>query len=67
MFFWEQEGLGMSAKKYTQPKSWEFCFIPWEFLGLQAQGAASQVTLRELLRGDEGGPNIYRSFIIVLL
>jgi len=38
--------------------------IRWEFLGLQTQEAASQVTLRELLWiGDwERGPRIYRSF-----
>ena len=40
-------------KKYSQPKSWELCFIWQEFLGLQAWGAASQVTLRELLRSSE--------------
>ena len=45
----------LSTKKYPQPKSWELCFIPWEFLGLQAQEAASQVTLRELLWGSNGG------------
>ena len=42
-------------KKYLQPKSWELCFIWWEFLGLQAQETASQITLRELLQGRVGG------------
>ena len=36
-------------------KSRELCFIRREFLGLQAQEAASQVTLRELLQGGESG------------
>ena len=35
-------------------------FILRKVLGLQAQKAASQVILRELLRGDEGGARIYR-------
>jgi len=25
----------MDLKKYSQPKSWELCFIQWEFLGLK--------------------------------
>ena len=33
----------------------ESCFIQWELLGLQAQETASQVTVRELLRGGEEG------------
>ena len=37
--------------KYSQPTSWELCFIRQEFLGLQAREAASQVTLREVLQG----------------
>ena len=37
-------------------------FIQQEFLGLQIQEAASQVTLRELLQGGEGGARLYRSF-----
>ena len=41
-------------KKYSQPKSWEFCFIWWEFLGLQAWETASQATLREKLWGGGG-------------
>ena len=49
-------------KKYSQHRSWELCFIRWEFLGLQAREAASRVTLRELLRGGEGGAWLYRSF-----
>ena len=28
-------------KKYMQPKSWELCFIRWEFLGLQGWKTAS--------------------------
>ena len=44
----------LTLKKDAQPKSWELCFIQWEFLGLQAQETPSQVTLRELLPGGEG-------------
>ena len=40
-------------KKYSQPKSWDLCFILWEFLGLQARDTASQVTLIKLLPGSE--------------
>ena len=52
------------VKKYSQPKSWELCFIQQEFSGLQAQEAASQVALRELLRGGGGeeGARLNRSF-----
>ena len=39
--------LQLSTKKYSQPKGGELDFIQWEFLGLQAWEAASQVTLRE--------------------
>ena len=42
-------------KKKAQPKSGEQCFIRRTFLGLRAQEAASQVTLRKLLPGGEGG------------
>ena len=45
-------------KKYSQPKSWELCFIQWEFLGLQARKGASQVTLKELLWGGDGGSQV---------
>ena len=48
-----------TEKNYSQPKSSELCFIWWEYLGLQALMAASQVTLRELLRG---AARLYRSF-----
>ena len=48
-----------TEKNYSQPKSSELCFIWWEFLGLQALAAASQVTLGELLRGTA---RLYRSF-----
>ena len=41
-------------KKYSQPKSWELCFIQWEFLGLQAPETASEVIPRELLQGAKG-------------
>ena len=41
-------------KEKSQPKSWELCFIWWEFLGLQALETVSQVTLRELLLGGKG-------------
>ena len=44
------------------PKSWELCFIGQKFLGLQAWEAASQVTLRKLLRGSEERARLYRSF-----
>ena len=43
----------VSTKKYFHNWKVEFCFIWQEFLGLQAWEAASQVTLRELLRGRE--------------
>ena len=49
-------------KKNTQPKSWELCFIQGTFLGLWAWEAASQLTLRKLLRGGEERARIYRSF-----
>ena len=48
---WFDQSCLCQLKKYAQPKSWELCFIHQIFLGLQAQEAASQVTLRELLRG----------------
>ena len=51
-------------KNYSQSKSWELCFIRWEFLGLQAQETASQVTLRELLQEGKGwGARLYRHFV----
>ena len=40
-------------EKYSQPK-FELCFIWREFLGFQARETASQVSLREVLRGGEG-------------
>ena len=48
---WFDQSCLCRLKKYAQPKSWELCFIHQIFLGLQAQEAASQVTLRELLQG----------------
>ena len=49
----------MDIKNYSQPKSWELCFIRWEFLGLQTWETASPVTQRELTtprrRGEEPG------------
>ena len=39
-----------------------FCFILWEYLGLRAWEAASQVTLRELRWGSERRSLLYRSF-----
>lgn len=45
---------------YSQPY-WELCFSLKEFLGLQSQEAASQVTLIELLWGGEWGARLYRS------
>ena len=42
-------------KRKSQPKSKKLCFIWWEFLGLQTQRTASQVTMRELLQGGKGG------------
>ena len=41
-------------KNYSQPESWELHFSWQEFLELQAQKAAFQVTLRELLWRGEG-------------
>ena len=43
--------VSIKKKKKSQPKSGELCFLWWEFLGLQAQETASQVTLSELLQG----------------
>ena len=43
------------TKKYSQPRSWELCFSWWANRGLQAQEAASQVTLRKLLLRSRGG------------
>ena len=43
----------IDLKKYSQPKSWELCFILWEVLGLQDLEVASQVTLRELFWESE--------------
>ena len=48
-------------KKYSQPKSGELCFIWWEFLGLQTQEIAFQVTLSERFWGAGGGVRLYRS------
>ena len=53
---------GVDLKKYSQPKSWEWYFIHWEFWGLQAGQAASQVTLRELLQGREGRNQVIQKF-----
>ena len=41
----------VDLKKQSQPKSRDLRLIRWEFLGLQAQETASEVTLRELLAG----------------
>ena len=49
-------------KKYSQLKSWELCFIRWEFLGLQAQETTSQVTLKNRSEEVRGGTGLYRSF-----
>ena len=49
-------------KKNSEPRSWELHFIPWGFLVLQAQEAASQVTWEncsEEMRGEPG----YNSFV----
>ena len=56
--FWSQCQL----KKISKPKSWELCFIWWEFLGLQAQEMAYQVTLRELLQGGEERSQVIEKF-----
>ena len=49
----EPEQMRVILKKSPQPKSWELCFIWWEFLGLQAWETESQVILRALLQGGE--------------
>ena len=54
--------LKLSTKKYSQPKGGELRFIQWEFLGLQAWEAASQVILRELLQRNEGGSQDIQEF-----
>ena len=49
-------------QKYSQPKSWELCFIWREFLELQAWEVASHKILRKLLQGGSGGRDrLYRS------
>ena len=67
LFYWIIEGQQLTKpvmlKKYSYPKSWELCFIWWEFLQYQAQEAVSQVTLRELLWGGRGGGGERRQFI----
>ena len=49
---------GYWLEKQLQPKSWELCFIQWEFWGLQVKETASQVNLRELLWGGERSSQI---------
>ena len=45
-------------KKYSQPKSCELCFIWWEFLGLQAWEAASQVPQENCPEEARGGSRL---------
>ena len=60
---WAMQPLeNCQLKKYSQPKSWELCFIWWKCLGLQAWETATQVTLRELLRVDEGRSQVIQKF-----
>ena len=40
----------------------ELCFIQWEFLGLQPQERALQVTLRKLLLGDKQRSQVIYKF-----
>ena len=50
----------------AQSKSWKLCFIRREFLELQAQEAASQISLREALWGSGWGcwgARLYRNFV----
>ena len=44
-------------KNYSQSKTWELCFIWWQFLGLQAweTSISSNRILRELRWGEEPG------------
>ena len=37
------------------------CFIQWEFLGLQTQEIATQVTLKESFDEVRGGAKLYRN------
>ena len=41
---------------YSQPESWELCYIQWEFLEPQTQEAASQATLRTAPRSQRRKP-----------
>ena len=57
----------VDLKKQSQPKSRDLRLIRWEFLGLQAQETASQVTLREVVQGGgmgERGGGVGRSKVI---
>ena len=70
--------LSTEEKKYPQPKSWELCFIQWEYLGLQAPGDSissnpERTALRrwgkesgyiEVLQQRAGSPNIKRLLLI---
>ena len=56
-------------KKYMQPKSWELCFIWWEFLGLQGWKTASpkkrweRQPERTALKKRGEHSRLYRSFV----
>ena len=52
----------VDLKKYSQPESWELYFNWWEFLGLQVQETASQVTPREQLWESEGSTQVIYKF-----
>ena len=58
-------GKGCRLKKYSQPKSWEFCFIQWGFLGSQdwARDIISSDPERNASRTWEKD-SLYRSFAI---
>ena len=53
--------LWCGLKKYSQAKSWELCFIQWEFLGLKA-GGSIPANPRERLWGGEGRRQITWKF-----
>ena len=56
-------GKGGGLKKYSQPKSWEFCFIQWGILGPQdrARDIISSDPERNASRTREKD-SLYRSF-----
>ena len=60
---WQRVEHNWATKlNWTEPTSWELCFIQWTYWGPQTWKAASQVPLRELLLGGDGVFRIYKNF-----